>query len=207
MSLLLRPYITDLVDAVCFGYSRSGQSFDREAIAREVASGSSDARRTQAAARTQLRPFAEEYARSCAARGPIEHSCHAISHGFAESLQLLPLGQELPLAITIGNVSYRGTSLYQVTYEKIDAIISHGFDASKTVDVHVWITLQDMTVVDLSLLSTLAAMGLTDSLSPSADQVLIWREDSVSDFEYEPLLVDNEFFLKVERGVVVPGWA
>lgn len=205
MSLLKRPYISDFADAVCFAHSRQGNSCDRSAILDDLARTSEVARLSRGVTRSRLRVLAEDYVLACAERGPVEHSCHAISHGFATTLQEHPLGDDSPLAITIGNVSYKGDSLYQVTHERIDTILKHGFDPTKTVDVHVWLTLDDMTVVDLSILSTLAAMGLTSGLPRGAGRVVFWRDDSVSEFEYEPLLVDNDFFSKVERGIVVPG--
>jgi hypothetical protein len=135
-------------------------------------------------------------------RGPIEHNCHAISHGFAATLQQTPFGEVFPLAMTIGNVWFRGNNIYKVTRQKIDQIIREGFVPDKTVDVHVWLTLSNMTVVDLTLLSTLSALGLSESAPSRDDRVLFWQEATPGDFEFEPLLVDNDFFSKVERGVV-----
>uniref|UniRef100_E6QPQ3 Uncharacterized protein n=1 Tax=mine drainage metagenome TaxID=410659 RepID=E6QPQ3_9ZZZZ len=31
---------------------------------------------------------------------------------------------------------------------------------------------------------------------------MLWRDEVRSDFKYEPLLVDNDFYSKVERGLV-----
>lgn len=58
-----------------------------------------------------------------------------------------------------------------------------------------------MTVLDLTVLSSLTALGYTEAPS-SSNRVLVWNEEIPGDLEFEPLLVDNDFYYKVERGVV-----
>jgi len=148
-----------------------------------------------------LMEFAIHYAGNCAKRGPIEHSCHATSHGFALSLSKL-MGNAAPVAITIGNVMYKGKNLYLSTRESIQNLIQRGFDQSSTVDTHVWLTLPNMQVIDLTIIPTLKAMGIYEPSSLTERQVLCWREDELGDFDFDPILVDNDFFNKVELGKV-----
>ena len=203
MSLVHRPYFSTFVDAVSFQLQREGISSNPDELAANMALKPEVSTRTRKLANSVLLPFAEHYVKSCRSRGPIEHSCHSISHGFAETLQQTDLADELPIAMTIGNVWFRNQNVYGVTRERIERTIVEGFDPDKTIDLHVWLTLSDMTVVDLSILSTLPALGLSASIPQDGSSVLIWREDQQSDFIYEPLLVDNQFFSKVERGIVV----
>ena len=102
------------------------------------------------------------------------------------------------MSITIGNVYYRGQNVYKTTKSKIKQILAEGFQPTKTLDVHVWLTLSDMTVVDLSILSTAEAKG-SEIKKYSDSHVLIWRDGQPSDFHYEPLLVDDQFYEKVDR--------
>lgn len=202
MSLFCSPYHFAFIDAVSYYYQREGIPTDSDDLAKKMALDADSIKQIRKMTASTLLPFAEIYTSACAERGPIEHSCHAISHGFAETFLNTTLKESLPLAITIGNVWFKGANIYGVTRDKVDAVIRHGFDASKTIDVHVWLTLSDMTVIDLSILSTLHSLGLTDSEPPAGNRVMLWRDEVRSDFKYEPLLVDNDFYSKVERGLV-----
>lgn len=143
--------------------------------------------------RTHAKAIAEDFLDSAERKYKIAHSCHATSHYFAQQF-----ADRISVAVTIGNVYFRGTNIYGVTREKIEALIHEGFNRKRFVGVHVWLTTTDMTVLDLTALSSLAALGHAKA-PPSSNRVLVWNEESPGDLEFEPLLVDNDFFYKVER--------
>lgn len=142
-----------------------------------------------------IKPLGETYLQQYP--GDIAHSCHAVSQGFYETWMRLP--DVPPLNITIGNVYFQGENLYQVSKTSIKRILNEGNQVDKTIDLHVWLTLDDLTVIDLTILSTLRAKSLLQEQSIDSN-VLIWREEDPGEFRFEPLLIDNSFFQKVDSG-------
>jgi hypothetical protein len=68
-----------------------------------------------------------------------------------------------------------------------------GRELAARIQGHAWLTLDDMTVVDLTVLPTLTRWKKYPEPSAKQSPVLIWREGQSSDFLYEPLLADNGF--------------
>lgn len=142
--------------------------------------------------------FAERYADNYP--GNLAHSCHSVSHGFLKSWENSDLGGALPLAVTIGNVHYKGQNIYNVSKSALKRILNVGHNTNEKLNVHVWLTLDNMTVFDLTILASLAAMEIIPPLQEEESPVLVWREDSPGEFNYEPLLIDNTFFDLVDPG-------
>lgn len=124
--------------------------------------------------------------------------CHAISQSFYENYNKTKYGDAFPLNITIGNVYYKGKNIYNTNQDKIRSIIHGGRQLDKDLGVHVWLTLENMTVIDLTVLPTLSKKKLF-KLKSKSNGILIWREDVKSNFYYEPLLVDNKFMHRVDK--------
>lgn len=198
------PYLSNFIESVCYFFDCKGQTFDREQLCNNVSNGLESSMRNEAFIESELRLFANNYIESCSLRGPIEHSCHAISHGFFETWQQLPYSEAFPLAVTIGNVWIKGRNLYEVTRPSLERLLLEGFNPDSNVDVHVWLTMSDMTVIDLTIMSTLNALGLSQT-PYEKNRAVFWHETRPSDLSYEPLLVDNQFFTKVERGLITFG--
>ena len=57
--------------------------------------------------------------------------------------------------------------------------------------------MDDLTVIDLSIVPTLVKYG---HLPADTSPVLFWRENAAGDFSFEPLLVDNLFFERIDSG-------
>jgi hypothetical protein len=197
MSLFYRSYMSRFADAIEFKAQLDGAQLDKDELIRNISNHCTQITIDM----PSLMGFAIHYAGNCAERGPIEHSCHATSHGFALSLSNL-MGNAAPVAITIGNVVYKGKNLYSSTRGSIQNLVQRGFDQSSTIDTHVWLTLSNMQVIDLTIIPTLKAMGIYESPPLMEHKVLCWREDELGDFDFEPILVDNDFFNKVELGEV-----
>ena len=125
--------------------------------------------------------------------------CHAVSQGFWDVLQRQEFSNAFSSNITIGNVFYKDKNIYNLSKSKLKCIINEGPSLEKSLDVHVWITFENMTVFDLTIMPTLFHRGLISEEELKNNPVLIWREDIESDFNYTPLLVDNEFMHRVDR--------
>ena len=130
--------------------------------------------------------------------GELAHACHAASAGFMKSWELSrPVDLHGTLAITIGSVRFRGRPVFETTRDEVAKLVHAGRQSGNDVPVHVWLTLDDLTVIDLTLISTLIMSG---DLPADAPPVLFWREDCPSEFSFEPVLVDNLFFERIDTG-------
>lgn len=194
--LLRPPYLSQFIDATHYGNERNGMPSNRDELSQVISNLAGEERGTRAFIRNRVKAFAEDFLDGAERKYEIAHSCHATSHYFAQEV-----AGQIGVAVTIGNVYFRGTNVYGVTREKIEDLIREGFNRERFVDVHVWLTTADMTVLDLTVLSSLTALGYTEAPS-SSNRVLVWNEKIPGDLEFEPLLVDNDFYYKVERGVV-----
>lgn len=130
----------------------------------------------------------------------IEHNCHALADGFLKVWEQSPMGERFPLAVTIGNVYFKGTNVYRATRESIADELRAGH-SDALLKLHVWLTLDDMTVLDLGIKHSLAALGLRSPVTGNETPVLIWRESNPGAYRYEPLLINNQFFELVDAGV------
>jgi len=142
-----------------------------------------------------IKAFAELYLKHRPA--PIAHNCHAVSDGFLKTWESTQCSQGLPLTITIGNVWFRNQNIYGATAQTVLDLLSEGPVARKKLPVHVWLTLDDMTVFDLTILALLPLLG---SKSTDQSSVLVWRDGVSNEFSYEPLLIHNGFFGLVDTG-------
>ncbi|WP_439892840.1 hypothetical protein ACS7SF_23210 (plasmid) [Ralstonia sp. 25C] len=137
------------------------------------------------------------------ARSPLHvaHACHSVSHAFRHNFRSLPdVGHAFELALTVGNVYYRGENIYQASRSCIRDLILRGPRNGEELPVHVWLTLEDMTILDLTILASLRHHGRYDGES---DRMLVWKENEPSDFHFEPLLVDNLFATRVDDTTMV----
>ncbi|WP_121627792.1 hypothetical protein [Poseidonibacter antarcticus] len=124
------------------------------------------------------------------------NKCHLHSDNFRELLSYYDM--EEYAYITVGNVYYKKENIYNLSKQKLKRIINEGKSLNKELDVHVWITLYDMSILDLTIMSTLKNKGLLNSSIDINNPSLIWKESLESDFYYEPLYIDNDFLEKVD---------
>jgi len=127
------------------------------------------------------------------------NKCHAISHSLRLNYYGYPAINKPIVDITIGNVFYKDDNLYNLSKAKLKRIITEGPSTNKALDVHVWLTMENMTVIDPTIMRTLVHRDEIPIRKYEEDPILIWREDVSSDFRYEPMLVDNEFFYRVDK--------
>lgn len=148
---------------------------------------------------------AQFYANNFSRQQPLEHQCHSVHFNFQNWLQQQNLGKVTDFKMTVGNVIYKGNNVYKTSKTKIKQIINNGPNVDEALNLHVWLTLDDMTVYDLSIIPTLRAKGLIDSKLGSTPEVLVYRPGEKGDYEYQPLLVDDGFFYKVDKINIIHG--
>ena len=127
------------------------------------------------------------------------NKCHAISHSLMLNYYKLPSPIKPEINITIGNVFYNEKNLYNLSKSTLKRIIAEGPNTNKALDVHVWLTMENMTVIDPTIMRTLVHRDEISLKSYEDEPVLFWKEDKDSHFRYEPMLVDNGFFYKVDK--------
>ena len=127
------------------------------------------------------------------------NQCHSISHGFRETYCSHPISEAFALQVTVGNIFYKGESIYNLSKSKLKNIINQGHQLEESLDVHVWTTFEDMTVFDLTIIPTLVHRGILPKSALEKNPVLVWHDEMKSDFSYQPLLVDNEFMHRVDQ--------
>jgi len=124
--------------------------------------------------------------------------CHAISQSFFENYGRHGAATSYPIFVTVGNVFYQGLDIYGLSKNELRAIISQGPTTRETLGVHVWLTLSDSTVMDLTLIPTLRARGILPAGTRELGSVLMWNEANPGPFRFRPLLVDNQFLYRVD---------
>lgn len=129
----------------------------------------------------------------------ITNACHAICQGFNDAFDASANREQGDLDITIGNVFYKNRNIYQLTENKLDSLMSDGFQSDKELPLHVWLTLPNLTVIDLTIIPTLLDKGEVLTPREIESNIIIWKENDHSNFRYEPLLVDNSFMHRVDK--------
>ena len=64
--------------------------------------------------------------------------------------------------LTIGEVKFRRESIYHVTEQKVITSFQRGFRPDENLGVHVWLTFEEMTIVDLTIMASLLRLGRID---------------------------------------------
>lgn len=136
--------------------------------------------------------------------GDLANLCHSVSQQFYESWMSQEIGTIAPVGITVGNVKYKGMEIYHVSKSSVKKIMAKGFCPDESLEVHVWLTFSNMTVLDLTIIPTLLSKGLAGPNDFDYRRYVIWKEGGESDFEYIPVLQHNNFMYVVDR---VAGYA
>ncbi|CAK2021631.1 DUF2612 domain-containing protein [Vibrio crassostreae] len=133
------------------------------------------------------------------------HNCHESCETIMraihqeDSLKLREALFDLKPQVTIGDVLVKGQPQYKVTKKSIKDIIAEGFNPNKTLNVHVWITLFDGTVFDPTIAATLVAKKMLPPQEMSSMHIQPFGMTNDINITYKPLLIDNEFYSRVDR--------
>lgn len=129
----------------------------------------------------------------------LEYSTYALQ--LIEDLQDRGRLPELPFFLTVGNVYYKGVPEPSLaSKESVKSLIKKGKGVSD-VNIHVWLTSFDLSVIDLTLQFSLAAKG---KLAGQPDAMV--TEPLNKDYVYEPILVNNLFDRAICHGDLTSSW-
>lgn len=130
--------------------------------------------------------------------------CHSFSDLFNRGWRARG-GERAPwFFLTVGEVRFRGESIYQVTEQKVIETYQRGFQPNEELGVHAWLTFEDMTILDLTIMASLLRRETIGPADYRRQPVVFGRSDTLVDFEYHPYLVDNDFVARVDRYEVRP---
>jgi hypothetical protein len=151
----------------------------------------------------QVRPVLTTLAhRFVAAHDPrqeLGRRCHVFSDHFNRQWRNVP-NNPIWLLLTIGEVKYKGDSVYDISEFDVIRTVKRGFRPDEPLNVHAWLTLEDMTIIDLTLMASLLRLNRFTEPEYRKMPVVIGKPDELADFEYTPFLVDNDFVARVDRG-------
>jgi hypothetical protein len=140
-------------------------------------------------------------------------NCHSISESFKRYFHNNFMYNDSEISVTIGDVSFKNNKLYNLDKEKLRHILKEG-QRDDPLDVHVWITYKSIYIFDPVIKFNLSVRGLIElpgfSHSPGhaltaqpyceyEDCLLSWDDSNKQEIDYHPLLVDNDFFRRVDH--------
>jgi hypothetical protein len=142
-----------------------------------------------------------ESARQCVRGAPfsLADQCHNISQTFFERSTSMGLTEFCGMAVTVGDVVFKGKRIYGATPESVKEVIHKGFAPEEPLNLHVWITLANMTVVDLAIIPTLVSKGVATTKDFKGKDIVVWKESKGQSLEYIPILHDDNFLYKVDK--------
>ena len=103
----------------------------------------------------------------------------------------------IPCIFTLGYVFHNGKNRHFMEESKLKEISVSGVNGT-TVNIHAWLTLPSMEVIDLTYLTTFSyATNRVDRLG----ELVIQHGDDISEITYHPLLVGEDWLYK--SGILV----
>lgn len=132
---------------------------------------------------------------------PIANACHTVCYHLVNWLISTNACDARDLAYTVGDVSFHGKWMYNVSEENLKETLAKGRDTSSDVNVHAWLTYRTNYVFDPTILFTLADWDLYD-LDSSPNRLQLWSdyyEELRWELDYKPILVDSDFFNRVDE--------
>ncbi len=132
---------------------------------------------------------------------PFSYQCLADSHTFLSACIAQKLVNKNYMTITIGDVSFDGERLFNTKQSTLEECIRNGISTVDQPKFHVWLTLADMTVIDLTIISQLFETGCVTTPDTSEQWLNVWRPERQGRFDYHPVLIDDEFLFRLQRHV------
>jgi hypothetical protein len=129
------------------------------------------------------------------------YQCLADSHVFLQACVDQNMIGEKYMNLTVGDVSFKGEKLFNATRGTIESAVSNGISTTDKPLFHVWLTLGDLTVIDLTIVNYLDTRGLLDKPAPTDQLLNVWRPERQGDYEYHPVLVDDDFIMRLQKPV------
>lgn len=132
---------------------------------------------------------------------PFSYQCLADSHTFLTACIEQKLVNKTYMTLTIGDVSVEGERLFNTKQATLEECVRDGISTVDQPRFHVWLTLADMTVIDLTIISQLLVKGCVPPPENNEQWLTVWRPERQGRFNYHPLLIDDEFLSRLQRPV------
>ena len=129
----------------------------------------------------------------------VADQCHSVSQQFFERCHDIGIAEECGLAITVGNIEFKGRKVYPTSRERVASTLDAGFSPDSPLHLHVWITTVNMFVLDLTVIPTLLSKGLAHPKDFKGKEVLVAKNGIKKSLRYRPILHDDSFMYKVDR--------
>lgn len=129
-----------------------------------------------------------------------EHLPAAVSHNFRDACDKGNVINGFSLDITVGNVSFKGKSLFEVDSDSIDLLAEPNKTNKVLPTYHCWLSLDGIAVIDLIINSDFYEEGILNRQELDACPTRLWPDHERSELiEYVPLLVDNSFVVRLSE--------
>ncbi|MFB4203985.1 hypothetical protein KBTX_03115 [wastewater metagenome] len=129
----------------------------------------------------------------------VADQCHSVSQQFFDRCHDIGIAENCGLAITVGNIEFKGREVYPTSREHVASTLETGFSPDSPLDLHVWITTVNMFVLDLTVIPTLLSKGLARPKDFKGKEVLVAKHGIKKSLRYRPILHDDRFMYKVDR--------
>ncbi len=127
------------------------------------------------------------------------YQCLADSHTFLQACLEHNIVNPRYMTLTVGDVSLDGQRLFNASRTTIGTAVEKGISTADEPTFHVWLTLADMTVIDLTLVRQLAASGKLPEPADADAWLTVWRQERKGRFDYHPILIDDDFLSRLQR--------
>lgn len=132
---------------------------------------------------------------------PYSYQCLADSHVFLRACIEQNIINENYMTLTVGDVSYKSQKLFNVSRDTMKSAVANGISTQDKQLFHVWLTLADMTVIDLTIVNQLLTRNLMQQTDVDVQRLSVWRPERKGDFDYHPVLVDDDFLSRLQKPV------
>lgn len=129
----------------------------------------------------------------------IVNRCNDVSRFFLDYLNAIDhksVIYDKPLFITIGNVKLNQVYLFDIDTTNLSEKISNDTKYTNPIDFHVWVTLPDLSIIDMTLDGSLKYD--CGNFDIESYKIIMWREDKECDLEYEPLYIHTNIRLLID---------
>ena len=129
------------------------------------------------------------------------YQCLADSHTFLNACLTQRIVNEKYMTLTVGDVSFNGQKLFDVSHGTLESAVAQGISTKDKQRFHVWLTLADMTIVDLTIINQLVSLNQIRTPASDEEWLNVWRAERKGRFDYHPMLVDDDFLSRLQRPV------
>lgn len=130
---------------------------------------------------------------------PYAYQCLADSHTFLQACLEQKFLDKNYMTLTVGDVSFEGDRLFNTDQQTIESCIATGISTVDEPEFHVWLTLVDMTVIDLTIVSQLINLKRLPVPAESGQYLQVWHPERAGKFNYHPILIDDDFLSKLQK--------